>query len=81
MISMEKKCIEINFLIVGITCTGCAMDMENIMLGMHGVEEATVNYQDGIFSITYDPDEIEEKTIVKKVKNLGFKTKLLDGKS
>jgi copper chaperone CopZ len=76
---MDKKLIEIKFLIEGITCTGCAMDMENIMLGMDGVEEATVNYKDGIFSIIYDSGEIEAKTITKKVKSLGLQTKLLTG--
>ena len=44
---------------------------------MDGVEEASVNFKDGIFSIIYDADEIEEKTLIKKVKNLGFKTKIL----
>lgn len=68
---------EIKFLIEGIVCTGCAMDMENIMLDMEGIEDASVNFKDGIFSIVYDPGEIEVKTIVKKVKNLGFKTKIL----
>ena len=67
----------IKFLVEGIVCTGCAMDMENIMLDMEGVEEASVNYRDGVFSITFDPDQIELKTIIKKVKNLGFKTKIL----
>lgn len=73
----EKIMAEITFLVEGIVCTGCAMDMENIMLEMDGVEEATVNFKDGIFSITYDPGEIEVKNIIKKVKNLGFKTKIL----
>ena len=57
----EKIMAEITFLVEGIVCTGCAMDMENIMLEMDGVEEATVNFKDGIFSITYDPGEIEVK--------------------
>ena len=78
---MEKNLIEIKFLVEGITCTGCAMDMENIMLDMDGVEEATVNYADGIFIIQYNPGEIEEKDIIKKVKTLGFKTKLDSEKS
>jgi len=70
---------EIKFAVEGIVCTGCAMDMENIMLDMDGVEDASVNYKDGIFSITYDPGEIDVKTIIKKVNNLGFKTKILTG--
>ena len=68
---------EIAFLVEGIVCTGCAMDMENIMLDMDGIEDASVNFKDGIFSITYDPGEIAAETIIKKVKNLGFKTKIL----
>jgi len=68
---------EIRFLVEGIVCTGCALDMENVILAMDGVEDASVNFKDGIFSITFDPDEIEVKTITKKVKNLGFKTKIL----
>ena len=76
---VEKNLVEIKFLVEGITCTGCAMDMENIMLDMDGVEEATVNYANGIFIIQYNPGEIEEKNIIKKVKTLGFKTKLYSG--
>jgi Cu+-exporting ATPase len=78
---VEKKLIEIKFLIEGITCTGCAMDMENILLDMNGVEEASVNYADGEFTILYDPGEIEAKTITKKVKILGLKTTLLTEQS
>jgi copper chaperone CopZ len=78
-ISKEKIMAGIEFLVEGIVCTGCAMDMENIMLDMEGVEEASVNFSDGVFSITFDPTEIEAKTIIKKVKNLGFKTKILTG--
>jgi copper chaperone CopZ len=74
---MEIKFTEIKFLIEDITCTGCAMDMENILLGLNGVEEASLNYADGKFTIQYDPGEIEAESIIKKVKALGFKTKLL----
>jgi len=73
---VEKNLVEIKFLVEGITCTGCAMDMENIMLDMDGVEEASVNYADGVFIIQYDPGETEGENIIKKVKTLGFKTKL-----
>ena len=77
---MEKKLIEIKFLIEDITCTGCGMDMENILLDLNGVEEASLNYAAGEFTLQYDPGEIEVENIIKKVKNLGFKTKLLAAK-
>ena len=70
---------EIKFLVEGIVCTGCAMDMENVLLDLDGIEEASVNFKDGVFSITYNPATIDLKTITKKVKNLGFKTKILTG--
>ena len=77
---MKKKLIEIKFLIEDITCTGCGMDMENILLDLNGVEEASLNYAAGEFTSQYDPGEIEVESIIKKVKNLGFKTKLLAAK-
>ena len=69
--------MEIMFLVENITCPGCAMDMENIMLELNGVDEASHNYADGKLTIHYEPGVIAEKTIIKKVKNLGFKTKLI----
>ena len=74
---LENKSVMIRYLIKGITCTGCIEDMENILLGMQGVKEATLNYAGGVLTIRYKPGEIDTKTIVKKVKNLGFKSKLL----
>jgi len=74
---MEDNIQEIVFLVEGIVCTGCALDMENVMLNVDGIEGASVNFADGIFSITYNPDEVGVNTIIKKVKNLGFKTKIL----
>ena len=73
----EEIMAEIKFLVDGIACTGCAMDMENILLGMNGVEEASINYREGIFSIVYHPDRIDREIIIKKVKLLGFKTEIL----
>lgn len=70
---------EVKYRLEGIVCSGCALDMENILLDMDGIEDASVNFKDGIFSISYDPAEIDQKTITKKVKNLGFKTEIVSG--
>ncbi|MDX1776212.1 MAG: heavy metal-associated domain-containing protein [Desulfobulbales bacterium] len=75
--AMESDSKEIQFLIEGIVCTGCAMDMENIMLDLEGVEDASVDFASGEFSIQYNPEEIDVQNIINKVKNLGFKTKIL----
>lgn len=68
---------EIKFHVEGIVCTGCAMDMENILLAMDGVKEAAVDFNKGVFSIEYDPGGVDVENIIIKVKKLGFKTKII----
>ena len=73
---MEENIQEIIFKVEGIVCTGCAMDMENVMLNTDGIEEASVNYADGTFMIKYNVDEIDAQNVFERVKKLGFKTKI-----
>jgi copper chaperone CopZ len=79
--SMEENIQEIIFEVEGIICTGCAMDMENVMLNTDGIEEASVNYAEGTFTISYDADEIDAQNVFERVKKLGFKTNVLPGPS
>jgi len=74
---MAENIQEIVFEVEGIVCTGCAMDMENVMLNVDGIEEASVNYAEGTFTIRYNADEIDAQNVFEKVKKLGFKTKIL----
>ena len=74
---MAENIRQIIFEVEGIVCTGCALDMENVMLNTDGVEEASVNFAAGTFTITYDADEIDARKVFEKVKKLGFRTKIL----
>lgn len=76
---MEENIQQIIFEVEGIICTGCALDMETVMLNTDGIEEASVNFADGTFTIRYDADEIDARKVFEKVKKLGFKTKILSG--
>jgi copper chaperone CopZ len=76
---MAENIQEIIFEVEGIICTGCAMDMETVMLNIDGIEEASVNYADGTFTIRYDAVEIDSQNVFEKVRKLGFKTKILSG--
>ena len=76
---MEDNSKEIIFLVEGIICTGCATDMENVMLNIDGIEEASVNYADGTFTIRYDTDEIDAQNVFERVIKLGFKTTIISG--
>lgn len=75
--TMAENIQQIIFEVEGIVCTGCALDMENVMLNTDGVEEASVNFADGTFTIRYDADETDVRRVFEKVKKLGFRTKIL----
>lgn len=61
----------------GISCTGCAIDMEAVLRNTSGILKAAVNYMTGIINIEYDPDEINGKQIFAIIRKMGFKTKIL----
>ena len=57
----------------GISCTGCAMDMETVLRSTNGILKAAVNYMTGIINIEYDPDELDGEQILAIVRKWGFK--------
>ena len=61
----------------GISCTGCAMDMETVLRSTNGILKAAVNYMTGIINIEYDPDELDGEQIFAIIRKMGFKTKIL----
>jgi copper chaperone CopZ len=69
----------IKFQLEGITCTGCAEDMENILRDKDGVINVSVNYAEGTVHIEYEPGVIDEKDLFEAVSKLGFKTKIHTG--
>jgi len=71
---MNVKTEKIKFQLQGITCSGCAEDMENILLDKDGVADVSVNYSDGTVLIEYEPDAVNEEELYTAVKRLGFKT-------
>jgi Cu+-exporting ATPase len=62
---------------IGITCSGCAMDMENILRDKEGILHVTVGYSDGIIEIRYDPEVTNLDKVFSAVSGLGFKTRIL----
>jgi len=69
---MEEQAVDIKFEVEGIMCSGCAMDMENILLDTDGIEDVSVNFTDGIIALTFNPSEIDEHTLTTRVRKLGF---------
>ena len=68
---------EIKLQLEGITCTGCAEDMQTILRGKEGILDASVNFAEGRVNIRYDAELIDRKQIFLTVRKLGFKTNIL----
>jgi copper chaperone CopZ len=68
---MEKM---IKLQIEGITCPGCAMDIENILSATDGILAATVSIKEDTVTICYNCNEIKEKDVVARVRRMGLKT-------
>ncbi len=78
---MQNRIKKIRLLVDGITCAGCAEDMEKILLKKDGISDALANYAEGIIDIEYDPQILDEKDIFIIVRKLGFKIKVIQSSS
>jgi Cu2+-exporting ATPase len=61
------------FKVKGITCAGCATDIETVLRNSDGVVNASVNYSTCEISVEYDYDEINEERIMNIFKRLGLR--------
>lgn len=61
------------FKVTGITCAGCATDIETVLSNTDGVVNASVNYSTGEVAVDYGPDEINEQQVVCVLKKLGLR--------
>ncbi len=69
-LTMTKK---LKFKVEGIECTGCALDIETIMMQMEGIMHVRVSAQEETVTIEYNANEIAEKEILSAIRKLGLK--------
>ncbi|GAB4415314.1 MAG: hypothetical protein OHK0032_11460 [Thermodesulfovibrionales bacterium] len=74
---MDRNRGHIDLKVDGLTCTGCAMDLETFLNNIDGILKAAVDYAEEKIHIEYDPDEIGESQIVSAVRRIGFKVVLM----
>ncbi len=60
-----------NFEIDGMTCTACALAIENTVSKIDGIEKVAVNYATEEMSVTFK-DDLDENLIKEQVKNAGY---------
>jgi len=74
---MSANLKEMNLKADGIVCTGCAKDMEDLLLDKEGIEDASVSFIDDIIQVRYNPDIIDRKHVYMAVRRLGFPVKII----
>ncbi|MGD6873839.1 heavy metal translocating P-type ATPase [Sutcliffiella horikoshii] len=68
----DQKKIETRLQITGMTCAACSTRVERGLNKLAGVDTANVNLALENASVTYDPEQVSEKEIEKKIQDLGY---------
>lgn len=65
---MEKQTFEIS----GMSCAACSTSIEKNVRAMPGVKRADVNLLANRMTVEYEPDQVTESTIIRKVEAMGY---------
>jgi Cu+-exporting ATPase len=59
--------------ITGMSCSGCAANVEKALRGAAGVAAAKVDLKAGKATVDFDPDKISEKELAQAVIKAGYR--------
>jgi len=71
-ISKSRKSEKTHTYITGMTCANCAATVEKGLAGIHGVEQANVNFASGKAFLEYDPSKVSLAKIKHTIDQLGY---------
>ncbi|MBI4697672.1 MAG: heavy-metal-associated domain-containing protein [Nitrospirae bacterium] len=74
---MHKNIKEMTLKLGEISCTGCAQDMEKILLETEGILDASADYKNDVIHIKYDPALIDREKAYMAIKKLGGVCKII----
>jgi copper chaperone CopZ len=66
------------FHIKGMHCESCAVEIKEQLETTAGVRAAEVNYGGKTANVEFDPEVVQEKTLVKKIQDLGYNATVAD---
>lgn len=58
--------------VYGMTCAACSSRIEKVLNRQEGVNQATVNLTTEQATVEYNPEMLDEKTIIQKIKDIGY---------
>lgn len=68
----NKKIVEKELSVIGMTCTSCALAIEKKLGKIEGIEKANVNFATEKLSLKFDPTKVDEELIKEVVKDVGY---------
>lgn len=58
--------------VTGLTCSNCALAVERNVRKLSGVTEATVDFASEKLSVSFDPEQLQEKEIIECILRIGY---------
>ncbi len=71
---------EVFFRVEGMSCAACAARIEKVLAQTEGVIEAQVNFAAATARVRYEPEKVDPKDLIAKIKEEGYELKPLSGK-
>lgn len=68
----EVNTQESTFNIEGMYCAGCATRLESVLAGTDGVRRVSVNYDNNLAVVLYDPNRIDSDSMRERIRTIGF---------
>lgn len=56
----------------GMTCSGCANSVTNVLNAVPGVEKTEVSLADNSAAVRYNPDQTTPETLIEAVEDAGY---------
>ncbi len=68
----STRTVTVSYQVRGFTCVTCAVGLDTILKRQPGIAESHSTYPEGKVTLTFQPEQITEKTIVGLISEMGF---------
>jgi copper chaperone CopZ len=65
------------FKVSGMHCTGCTLEIDDVLEETGGIEEANTHYAKAQTEVKFNPEKVSEEKIVKLIKSVGYDATLV----
>ncbi|PAF51408.1 hypothetical protein BKH43_01845 [Helicobacter sp. 13S00401-1] len=76
--TLSPDLYEVSFILEDIMCAACVWLNEQYLSGLEGIKSVNINYTNHKAKLTYDPNVITLKQIVRSIRNIGYKPIFFD---